>query len=366
MLTRCLRLSLRTAALAAGATLFAAPAACAQAGAPACAIHAGPVPRVQVDQPFQLRLGAPCDCTTLAALAQVDLLVKGLDTGLHPLSCDPAGPTVSFMLSRNASAAAGPAGKAAWEAMLGDFWSGNGADGARQLAYSLVQQGTLLGAGTLALQTWSSTSLLLGTLMLAAVWAGLIVLGKYSGMLRDAGTPALPACQRSYSLGRVQMAWWFAIVIGTYIFLWTLTGQVPVMSTQALALAGLSSATGLTAAALDAGQGRPAPCSSGNLLLDLLTDANGVTIYRFQLLVSNLLFGLFFLASVVRELAMPDFDPSVLTLLGLSAATYTGFKIPEQQGPPPGLAATAAPSPVAPPAAPAAPTVASGAPAAGG
>jgi hypothetical protein len=315
----------------------------AQAAPAACGATAGDAPHVRVGQPFQLRLGAPCDCTSMPARAQVDLLVKGLDTGLHPLSCDPASATVSFILSRNASAAAGPAGMAAWEAMLGDFWSGNGADGTRQLAYSLVQQGSLLGAGSLALQTWHSASLLLGAAMLAAVWVALIVLGKYSGMLRDAGSAGMACRARSYSLGRVQMAWWYAIVIGAYIFLWALTGQMPVLSAQALALAGLSSATGLTAAALDAGQQKQLPCSSGRLLPDLLTDANGVTIYRFQLLVSNILFGLFFLVSVVRNLAMPEFDPSVLTLLGMSAATYTGFKIPEQQGPPPGIAAAPAP-----------------------
>lgn len=322
----------------------------ALAAPPACAAAPGEAPRVRVGQPFQLRLGAPCDCSAMPALAQVDLLVKGLDTGLHPLSCDPAGATVTFILNRNASATAGPSGMAAWEAMLGDFWSGNGADGTRQLAYSLVQQGTLLGAGTIALQTWSSASLLMGTLMLLAVWAGLIVLGKYSGMLRDPGGAATAHCARSYSLGRVQMAWWFAIVIGAYIFLWTLTGQMPVLSAQALALAGLSSVTGLTAAALDAGQQKPGTCSSGLLLRDLLTDAEGVTIYRFQLLVSNVLFGLFFLVGVVRDLAMPELDTSVLTLLGMSAATYTGFKIPERQGPPPGAAPALASAPAPAPA----------------
>jgi len=34
---------------------------------------------------------------------------------------------------------------------------------------------------------------------------------------------------------------------------------------------------------------------------------------------------------VATTLTMPQFDPSLLALMGLSAATYVGLKIPEQR-----------------------------------
>jgi hypothetical protein len=39
-----------------------------------------------------------------------------------------------------------------------------------------------------------------------------------------------------------------------------------------------------------------------------------------------------FLIHVATRLTMPEFDASLLTLLGISAGTYVGLKIPEDQG----------------------------------
>ena len=49
------------------------------------------------------------------------------------------------------------------------------------------------------------------------------------------------------SLGRCQMAFWFFIVAGCYIFLWIMIGDYRTLTSQELLLLGLSSATGLGA-----------------------------------------------------------------------------------------------------------------------
>ncbi len=49
------------------------------------------------------------------------------------------------------------------------------------------------------------------------------------------------------SLGHCQMAFWFFIVAGSYIFLWIVTGDYRTLTAQELLLLGLSSATGLGA-----------------------------------------------------------------------------------------------------------------------
>lgn len=67
-----------------------------------------------------------------------------------------------------------------------------------------------------------------------------------------------------------------------------------------------------------------------SFLLDLVTDANGVTLHRFQMLIWTVVLGIVFIIGVVRTLAMPQFDATLLALMGIASGTYLGFKIPEK------------------------------------
>ena len=64
---------------------------------------------------------------------------------------------------------------------------------------------------------------------------------------------------------------------------------------------------------------------------DLLGEKGVITFHRFQMFVWTLLLGIIFIISVYNDLAMPTFDATLLGLLGISAGTYVGFKIPEQK-----------------------------------
>ncbi len=64
-------------------------------------------------------------------------------------------------------------------------------------------------------------------------------------------------------------------------------------------------------------------------LKNSLSDANGVNFHRFQMAVWTLLLGFIFIKEVYENLAMPAFDQTLMGLLGLSAGTYLGLKIPE-------------------------------------
>ena len=68
-------------------------------------------------------------------------------------------------------------------------------------------------------------------------------------------------------------------------------------------------------------------------MYDLLTEKDAekgvVTFHRFQILIWTIVLGIMFVANVYNQLAMPQFSATLLGLLGISAGTYVGSKIPE-------------------------------------
>lgn len=70
------------------------------------------------------------------------------------------------------------------------------------------------------------------------------------------------------------------------------------------------------------------------VMYDLLAENNLISFHRFQIFVWTLVLGIMFVANVYTELAMPQFSATLLGLLGISAGTYVGFKLPEAKPPP--------------------------------
>jgi len=54
-----------------------------------------------------------------------------------------------------------------------------------------------------------------------------------------------------YSLGKTQMAWWFFLILGSYLFISVATFDYETISTQALVLIGIAAGTGLGAIAIE-------------------------------------------------------------------------------------------------------------------
>lgn len=63
---------------------------------------------------------------------------------------------------------------------------------------------------------------------------------------------------------------------------------------------------------------------------DLLTDKDGISFHRFQMLCWTLMLGVFFIYSVFSGYKMPIFDGGLYVLIGISSGTYLGFKFPEK------------------------------------
>jgi hypothetical protein len=276
-------------------------------------------------------------CEQIGDVTKLALFVKDIDTGLRAVGCsDGDKPTASFWLHHEGAARTSTdVDRTVWDAILGNplettrKW--------RELGYDIrwlkddksVQQLAKPGSTFTfyIFEWWSPTAV--AVVML--VWGLLIYLARHSALLRDAGAKDTSLQTRTFSLAKTQLAWWFAIIFAAFVFLWLVTGEMPTLSGQALALLGISSATTMASVGISANR-TPAPGESGVFFHDLLSDANGITIQRFQMLVMTIALGLMFLIHVATRLTMPEFDASLLTLLGISAGTYVGLKIPEDQG----------------------------------
>jgi hypothetical protein len=156
-----------------------------------------------------------------------------------------------------------------------------------------------------------------------------------SDLLRDPGPqPAKdPQSQKpprkTFSLARVQMAFWFGIVIVSYVLIWIITGDTTTINSSVLALIGISAGTYFGAVAVDTRNGQPAPEVSKGFFIDLVSANSGVEFHRFQILVWTIVLGIMFLTSVCNELYMPEFNAALLGLMGISSGTYVGYKFKE-------------------------------------
>lgn len=296
------------------------------------------------------------------------------------------------------------------------------------------------GSATFELQVFSWAWFWVAVVVVALVLGVVISTARWNTTLRDTLVPQLPPNEQPYSLGRCQMAFWFVLIFASFVFLYALLWDYNTVSTQALALMGISSATALASIAVDAYKDSPAdktnralqalglttyadlerikaeivarqaqvpvvtaprdakraaataadnaskavagnpactpqqkadaakaakdaadladladrelatlqaeiqdrlnivrtyddkvrPFRSESFFKDITTDLNGPTVHRIQVVVWTLALGGVFVVGVYRDLAMPpDFSATLLTLMGISGASYVGFKFPE-------------------------------------
>lgn len=237
---------------------------------------------------------------------------------------------------------------------------------------------------TFNLYPWYTRYIVIGLVVLLIV---LSWLASRTSLLRVPVSGGVAAAQRPYSLGLVQMAWWFYLVVACYLYIWLVTGEYNTLTEGVLALTGISAATGLGATMVDAQKRQsvelqrnalissqsalqsriteiaaaspaagtpldvelqdkksqlakttadlavlpplPAPMPSKGFLADLLSDADGIRFHRFQVTVWTVVLGVVFIRLVYQEFTMPQFSAMLLGLMGLSSGTYVGFKFPE-------------------------------------
>lgn len=226
--------------------------------------------------------------------------------------------------------------------------------------------------------------------VIGVLWIG----ARRSNWFRDNLLPQLAPWEQTYSLGRWQMAFWFTLIFVSFVTLFIVLWDIPAISNQALALMGISAATGFASIQVDrqkdspadaANRGlqalglntyadvvrtrdeikerqaqiaaNPAPATAQKLALeiqdrelllrayadniktfvsegwlkDMTTDMNGGALHRWQAFIWTWALGAVFLFEVYVNLTIPQFDSSLLVVMGISSAGYVGFKYPEPQ-----------------------------------
>ena len=196
---------------------------------------------------------------------------------------------------------------------------------------------------------------------------------------------------KPWSLARCQMAFWFVLVVVSFLSIWVVIGALDTITGSVLTLIGIGSGAALGSAMIDvttdtearldelhlkeqklamqisdingklavagidpgqhtflaslktATEGRltstrtqiqkcsAIPISQG-FWDDVLSDHGGGSgFHRIQMVVWTLILGGIFVYSVWKTLSMPEFSETLLALQGISAGTYLGFKIPGRQ-----------------------------------
>jgi len=253
---------------------------------------------------------------------------------------------------------------------------------------------------------WLKMFIVISIIAILLFW----VLAYKSDVLRLSGRQPTGNRRKAYSLARTQMAFWFFTIIISYMFIWMVTRDLSILTTSVLGLMGLSAATGLGSAIIDANKQQEKenkynnaldhlksteieetqldeevkqmyisrailpdialelrsnsdPLTAKEALLvakkkeieysqqviktahsatttrasiaffrDILSDNNGYSFHRVQMFTWTVVLIIIFITSVLNLLTMPEFDTTVLGLMGISGATYLGFKFPNQQG----------------------------------
>jgi hypothetical protein len=141
-----------------------------------------------------------------------------------------------------------------------------------------------------------------------------------------------------FSLAKVQLAIWFFIVFGAFITIWLATGNYDTLNGSIVATLGISAGTALGDAYIKSRRESGPRAARGmhrphlhlrRFVRDLLSDSDGYSIYRFQMVAWTVVLTTIFLSGVYYDLAMPEFRPDLLYLLGLSSGTYIAHRFPE-------------------------------------
>jgi hypothetical protein len=144
------------------------------------------------------------------------------------------------------------------------------------------------------------------------------------------------ACGNSkgaFSLSQTQLVFWTVLVIGGFIYSVVLTDLTNSLNPSILLLLGISIGTTGVATSIDYYKRQKNEVSTlkphKNFLFDILSDGDNISVQRTQILMWNLVFGIYFIIYTINNKTMPVFSDTLLVLSGVSSSFYLGNKLTE-------------------------------------
>lgn len=247
--------------------------------------------------------------------------------GLKPESCDAVNGHVRYRLERTNDA------DAIWHELLGSPTSY-----VKSVSVSLgkdAQISITSSVGAFELEVIPRTPLIVFIIIIVAAFLLFLYLCRHTSMIRN-NTVGIPPEEQTFSLALWQMAFWFFLVIASYVFIWMVNDELDTITSSVLALIGIGSGTAVGAALIDQNKKTvdAATLKTRGFIRDILSDNTGaISLHRFQMFVWTLVLGIIFIASVYNSLEMPEFSATLLGLMGISSGTYLSFKVPENSAP---------------------------------
>ncbi len=155
---------------------------------------------------------------------------------------------------------------------------------------------------------------------------GFVVLSKKSIIVRDG---KIGDKMSTFSLAKSQLAFWTLIIVGSVGYIFAITGDMPLITGSTLILLAVSIGTTVGASLIGGSKNKVILNESKGFFIDILSDDDGVSIHRFQMVVWTVFIGIYFIYSVFNGLDIPQISKELLALMGISSGTYLGLKIPE-------------------------------------
>ncbi|MCW3102325.1 MAG: hypothetical protein JWO09_765 [Bacteroidetes bacterium] len=132
-----------------------------------------------------------------------------------------------------------------------------------------------------------------------------------------------------YSLSSVHLFFWTQIVLLSYMLIWFVCDDMNSIENSNLVLLGISAGTAGISTIIngnDKALKRVRARRSQGFFHDILSDRGEFCMHRYQIFIFNVVVGAFFIYRTISELKMPVLNETILVLLGISSATYTGLK----------------------------------------
>jgi hypothetical protein len=177
--------------------------------------------------------------------------------------------------------------------------------------------------GNVNVKFMSTTLLGIAIVIIALITMGFIKLAISSAMVRVGGKS-----NSQYSLALSQLAFWTLVITMSYFYIWISTQEMsPITGSTIILLAvSLTTATGAKLVDKQRDVSVKELKKSKNFFIDILSDEDGITINRAQMVLWTMIVGGIFIYSVVIDQIMPQIDGTLLGLMGISSLGYLGLK----------------------------------------